>query len=194
MKVLFIGNSYTYFNDMPETIFAAKAEAAGYDCRVMSITRGGWYLSRYADPENIEGKRLRDVIKDKHFDVVVLQDQSCNPAINTEGFLESVGKMKALLADKVDHFVLYATWGRKVGSPDLENMGMTSAEMTEKLANAYATAGETYGMHVAHVGKAFAAYIAANPDAELYNADMTHPSYLGSQVAAQTILETISKI
>jgi len=190
-QVLFVGNSYTYYNDMPETIFEEKAAEAGYPCRAVSVTRGGWYLSRFADPENEEGKRLRDVIKNKHFDAVVLQDQSCNPALHPEAFLESVGDMKALLQDKTDMFVLYATWGRKDGSPDLEKMEMTRPQMTEKLATAYEKAGERYGMRVAHVGRAFAARMAAEPEVELYNADMTHPSYLGSQIAADTILAAI---
>jgi hypothetical protein len=33
-NILFIGNSYTYFNDMPEKIFAPRAEAAGYPANV----------------------------------------------------------------------------------------------------------------------------------------------------------------
>ena len=29
MKILFIGNSYTYYHDMPERIFAPMAQEAG---------------------------------------------------------------------------------------------------------------------------------------------------------------------
>ena len=41
LKVLFVGNSYTYFNEMPKTIFYRLAAEAGYDVEVTQITKGG---------------------------------------------------------------------------------------------------------------------------------------------------------
>ena len=38
-----IGNSHTYFNDMPAMV-AEKARKAGFDCEVTMIAHGGWYL------------------------------------------------------------------------------------------------------------------------------------------------------
>ena len=49
LSVLFIGNSYTYYNNMPTSIFGAIAEAAGYESNVISITGGGWSLYQHAD-------------------------------------------------------------------------------------------------------------------------------------------------
>ena len=40
MKVLFIGNSYTFFNDMPNMLAALAAEN-GYSVSVDSVTKGG---------------------------------------------------------------------------------------------------------------------------------------------------------
>jgi hypothetical protein len=51
-KILFIGNSYTYFNDMPAAIFAPLAQEQGTPFAVTAVTRGGYYLSQFADPEN----------------------------------------------------------------------------------------------------------------------------------------------
>ena len=45
-NILFIGNSYTYYSDMPEKIFLPMAEAAGLDCAVTAVTVGGCTLSR----------------------------------------------------------------------------------------------------------------------------------------------------
>lgn len=189
--ILFVGNSYTYYNEMPQKLFAEKSAARGEDFHVTAVTRGGYKLSQFADPENDEGKRLREVIRGKHFDWVVLQDQSCNPLADPEDFLRGVAGLQELLAEQTGNFVLYATWGRKPGSAIPAPLTVDSVEMTRGLAAAYEVAGARFGMKVAHVGKAFAAHLQAHPEAELYDPDCSHPSLLGSELAAETILQTI---
>lgn len=190
-NILFIGNSYTYYNDMPEQIFAKMAAEAGHPFEVTKITHGGYKLSQYANPQDEEGIRLRQAIKDKHFDYVVLQDHSCRAVVDKEDFFCGIRDLKALLQEQTDHFVLYATWGRKKGSQTLEELHLTCAEMTEKLYSAYTEAGEMFDMKVAHVGKAFAKCAAEHPETELFNPDLSHPSLEGSKLAAKTILATI---
>ena len=109
-----------------------------------------------------------------------------NPIRDEVKFMAGVEAVKALIS--ADKFVLYATWGRNDGSPDLAELGITRAEMTEKLNDAYHRAGDRFGMAVAEVGKAFLAH----PDKDkLYNPDMTHPSPQGSAIAAQVILRQV---
>ena len=51
LRLLFIGNSHTYYNDMP-LMAAKKARAAGYDCEVTMIAHGGWFLAQHvAEPD-----------------------------------------------------------------------------------------------------------------------------------------------
>ena len=190
-KILFVGNSYTYYNDMPSTMLVPKAEERGITCQVTAVTRGAWTLEKFADPKDEEGARLRSVIAGEHYDCVILQEQSCRPVEKPEAFFQAVGDLKALLREQTEGFLLYATWGRKAGSEKLTELGLTSEEMTERLAAAYEEAGSRYGMPVAHVGRAFAAYLAEHPDAELYHPDRSHPSLLGSEIAAETILTAL---
>ena len=192
-KILFIGNSYTYYHDMPERIFAPMAKEKGFDLDVQAVTHGGYKLEWFADPENEEGKRLRSVVEGRHFDCIVLQDHSLSTILDPGGFFGGIRSLKGLLEDKTDKFVLYATWGRKPGCVTLEEIGMTNPEMTRHIAEAYDEAGQRFGMTVAHVGKAFTAYSEANPDAELYFADLHHSSELGSTVAAEVLLEAITR-
>lgn len=166
-QILFVGNSYTYYHDMPECIFAPMATEAGYDLEVRSVTHGGYKLVWYADPENEEGKRLRAVIEGRHFDYIVLQDHSLSTIENPGEFFDGVRRLKAL--------------------------GMTNAEMTRHVAEMYDEAGQRFDMKVAHVGKAFADYSAAHPEAELYFEDLHHSSRLGSTIAAQTILRAMTE-
>ena len=187
LSVLFVGNSYTYFNKMPQTFFTDEAKAAGYEVEVTEITKGGYRLCQFADPENEHGQRLREAIDGQHYDFAVLQEQSINPIKDEAQFLAGVEGVKALI--DADKFILYATWGRNDGSPQLEELGLTRAEMTEKLSLAYNKAGQLYGMSVAEVGKAFLAYAEKADKDELYNPDKSHPSPLGSSVAAKVIWE-----
>ena len=185
-NILFIGNSYTFFNDMPETYFKKVTEDAGYNVTVTAITKGGAYLYQYADQEHEQGKQLRQVISEKKYDVAVIQEQSVNPIKDENSFLNGVRDIKALI--DAEHFVLYATWGRNIGSSTLDKLALTREEMTEKLSLAYNKAAKLYGMRVAEVGKAFLQY---EPRNDLYNQDNSHPSAIGSMIAARVIFETV---
>ena len=192
-KILFICNSYTYYHDMPERIFAPLAKEKGFDFEVQSVTHGGYKLEWFADPENEEGKRLRSVVEGRHFDCIVLQDHSLSTIQDPGGFFGGIRSLKALLEDKTDQFVLYGTWARKPGCETLEQIGMTNPEMTRHIAEHYDEAGHRFGMRVAHVGKAFASYTAEHPEAELYFTDLHHSSELGSAIAAAVLLEAITR-
>ena len=185
--ILFIGNSYTYYNDMPEIYFKKAAQEAGCHVTVTAITKGGAYLYQYADPEHELGKRLRREIRGKKYDVVVIQEQSVNPIKDESSFINGVRDIKALIDAK--HFVLYATWGRNIGSATLDELALTREEMTEKLSIAYNKAAKLYDMRVAEVGKAFLDY---EPRNDLYDEDHSHPSDIGSRIAARVIFETVS--
>jgi len=48
LGILFIGNSHTYFNDMP-LLVKHRAEEEGYRCRVTMLAHPDWYLSQHAE-------------------------------------------------------------------------------------------------------------------------------------------------
>ena len=187
LKVLFVGNSYTYFNQMPEELFARLAEGYGYQVSVSSVTHGGYRLSQFADPANENGKRLREIAEGVRYDYAVLQEQSVNPIKNEAEFLEGArGVMNLICADV---FILYATWGRNDGSAVLEELSLSREEMTLKLSDRYNAAADALGARVAEVGKAFLEYAKDHDKDALYCADHSHPSALGSEIAARVIFE-----
>ena len=188
-NILFVGNSYTYYNQMPQMAFTQLAEAEGYKVIVASVTRGGYSLSQFADPENEEGKRLREVIKGNRYDYAVLQEQSTKPITNEAEFIQGASDVMDLIC--ADEFILYATWGRNDGCPMLAELGLSREEMTEKLSAAYNSAGNKLGVRVAEVGKAFWEYSKCHDKDELYDPDKTHPSALGSEIAARVIFKKI---
>ena len=191
-SILFIGNSYTYYNDMPTAIFKEFAVAAGRAVTVKAITKGAWTLEKFADPTDEYGKKVEAALTGgEKYDYVILQEQSLRPAADPERFFSAVENLAARIRKTGAKPLLYATWGRHSGSADLEKMGWTNETMTYKLAASYAAIGEKLDIPVMHVGLAFREIYTAERDIDLYNPDLSHPSYAGSYLAAATIYQTV---
>ena len=190
MKILFIGNSYTYFNDLP-AILKELAEENGRTVEVFSVTKGGWKLHQYLDVRNEYAEKLDALLEAEHFDVTVLQEQSLLPILDPAAFLDGASRLSAHLAGKTDRTVLYVTWGRKEGSAALTEHNLTRAGMTAGLIESYETVARAISAEVSHVGRAFLLLNEKHPEIELHNPDRTHPSRVGSCLAAAVHYRTI---
>ncbi len=177
MKILFLGNSFTYFNDMPGML----SELSGGTIECESVTRGGAFLSEYAD-ENSEVRRHLDalLLAGNRYDFTVLQEQSLLPAKEPATMLESVRRVVVLIPDT--RFVLYQTWSYARGSEKLADTGFSFEEMTGHLAHAYRGAADALGLALVPVGDAFAE--AERRGLALYLDDSSHPNAAGSYLAA----------
>jgi hypothetical protein len=71
-NILFLGNSYTYFNDLPGMV-KSLASAAGFSASVTSIAPGGQNLGGHVSSS-------LGTITSGNWDVVVIQDQSQRPS------------------------------------------------------------------------------------------------------------------
>lgn len=194
LSVLFIGNSYTYYNNMPTTFFRGLATKHGYRVTVETVLSGGYTLEKFADPDDEQGKKVAKALDPANagkYDFVILQEQSMRPALDNkrESFFAAVRDLSERIRAIGAEPILYSTWGRKEGSEDLEDM--TNESMTWRLAAAYSAIGEELGIKVAHVGLAFFDVYTNNKDIELYDPDKTHPSYEGSYLAAATLFDVI---
>ena len=181
MKILFIGNSYTFFNDMPK-LLEKLASTNGKDLSVDSVTKGGRHLYQNLNEGDELGDKIKALSKENTYDALFLQEQSFFAIVNFEKFLFGVKSLKELVGAK--RTILYATWGRKSGSEKLVELGLTSEEMTEKLTNAYISAAEKTNSEISHAGQTFLKISKTLPSVDLYKPDLSHPSYIGSVVAA----------
>ncbi len=191
---LFIGNSYTHYNDMPEQIFSRIMQSAGYSATVIRITKGGWYLIDSANSTDEVGKQVDATFKVRDFDYVVLQEQSTCPALVPEKFYTGVRELSAKVIANGATPVLYGTWGRKAGHSVLSENGWTNESMTWKIAAAYEAIGAELGIDVAQTGFAFYDIYNNQKSINLYNSDLTHPSAEGSYLAALTIFAKITGV
>jgi lysophospholipase L1-like esterase len=182
MRILMLGNSFTFANNMPQML----ANLTGAE--VVHHTRGGARLAEQINPKTKMGVKTLAALKSEKWDYVILQEMSNAPITSKESFLNNV----SLLCDKIRDIgavpVLYATWAYQKGGKKLESFGMDYDEMYRKLYDAYHEAADKTRALIADVGKRF--YEIAD-QYDIYADDGCHPNELGSQTAARVIAEVI---
>ena len=180
LTILFIGNSYTHYNTMPNAIFAKILLEQGIKARVKAITKGSYTLLQFADDDDEYGKQINSYLAAYDVDIVFLQEQSARPASAPGLFYDGVRAFKEKLAAEKADVILYQTWGRKEPHTTLTSNGWTHETMAYKLAAAYEAIAEETGYHLSQVGSAFLDVYKSHPVINLYAADTTPPSPTGS--------------
>lgn len=197
LEVLFIGNSYTYVNNLPE-VFRAVAGGAGHEePQVSMFAVGGQSLAGFCrDPKLLQKLEAR-------YDVVVLQEQSQIPAfaefdpVARKQFLEACQWMCRQLRSRHQEvrIVLFQTWARHRSSykrqPGEPAMGDTPEQMQARLTRWYAEAGRQCRAAVAPVGEAWLANYQRPHPLILHADDGSHPSFAGTYLAALVLARTI---
>ena len=185
LRVLFIGNSYTYYNEV-WTMLEGIARADGREVITDHVTKGGWTLEKMASLDDEFGKQAHEKLTDPdtHYDVVFLQEQSLRPAVSPALFFTAVRNLCQKVKAKGAEVVLYQTWGRKSGADKLEEYGWTNESMTRLLAKSYEAAADECETALSPVGTAFYDVYTHHPEIELYNPDKSHPSATGTYLAA----------
>jgi len=190
MKVLFLGNSYTYFNDLPGMV-QELAEKAGLDVQTGSVTRGGAYLHQFADPSDELYTQWQKVYKGSDWDIVVCQNQSFHPVKDPAAFRQAALDVQALCRPG-QKLVAYQTWAYKDGGDMLAGTGLTYDEMLARMTASYADAAAAVGGIAVPVGQTFAQVYALHPEIELYDPDGYHPSPAGTYLAACLFLSVLT--
>lgn len=178
-KVLFVGNSFTYYNNSLHKHFRKLTWASGLFTRENSRSRimtiSGGHL-----PEHVGG--FKNVVSAEHWDVVVMQGHSLGPI--SEGTMEPFKKAARR----------YATIARKQGTRPVFFMTWAytgKPEMTAQLDKAYTDIGRELNAQVVPVGLAFATVTAERPDIPVRIDDGRHPSLAGTYLAACTFFAAL---
>ena len=173
LHLLFVGNSHTYYNDMPLMV-QHRAIEAGYDCRVVMIAHGGWYLAQHAEEPDV-----RFNILSGGYDYVILQEHA-HPFGPEEKFREAAIKLNKLIREAGCTPVIYECWAKR-DEPEVQ------ACMNE----AHRRIAAEISALLAPVGENWWSYLRSWPDLEMYAEDGAHASPAGSEFAAKCIWETI---
>lgn len=182
MRILMLGNSLTFANDMPRML----AELTGAE--VVHHTRGGARLSEQLNPATRLGSRTQTALAQERWDYVVLQEMSHGPVTAPARFFASVQQLCGQIRANGAVPVLYATWAYQEGSAKLTQKGWSYDEMSRALSAAYRQAARENQALLADAGQRFFQLAATR---SLYAPDGVHPSEAGSRLAAQTIADAI---
>ena len=176
--VLFVGNSYTHYNNMP---FAVKGFMDSREIKntVRRSVLGGSHLEEHWNSKR--GLTTREKIQSGEYDYVIIQAFSKSALETREETMDYAGKLIEEVRANGGEPILYQTWARK-------RLPSTQDEITSM----YDELGEKYGVRIAPVGHAWELAQAEYPEVELFSTDGTHPSSLGSYLIACVLFETIT--
>jgi hypothetical protein len=185
-RVLFIGNSYTYANGLPE-MFATLSQAGKHPVALDMAAVGGWTLAQH-----LGATETQDKLNGRQWDFVVLQEQSVVPAIpaaRTTGMYPAVREFRTRIRALKAEPVLFLTWGRKDGLPD---SGFPDfASMQDSLTAGYLGIADELDERVAPVGVAWQTGVGRDPGLALWDTDGSHPSASGTYLAACVLYATL---
>jgi uncharacterized protein DUF4886 len=183
LRVLFVGNSFTFENSLPALVHElAAADPGATPVYSVEYAAPGWSLRQAAGDDGL-AKLLQDV----HWDVVVLQEKSWLLSLPEEQWRRSTYPFARDLYDKISAAgarpLLFMTWGYSLGDRWHEPHD-TYAAMQRRLADGYSRLGLDLGAHVTPVGLAWSAALRRDAALDLWADDGQHPSLSGSYLAA----------
>ena len=174
LKLLFIGNSHTYYNDLPKItkdIFAS----AGIDIEVTMLTQGGKCLDYH-----YEQRQTRFNILYGDYDFVILQSKATG--FDPESYLEYGKKIyDEFISKTTAKPVLYTVWSNKGKKKDQPTITKANVELAKYMDAIVAPAGEVWQ-----------AALRCRPAPTLYREDGNHATPTGSYLAASTIFYAIT--
>lgn len=184
LRVLFIGNSYTYENNLP-FVFEALADPIR-DVVVTMLASGGASLRR-----NINAGSVLETIRQGHFDVVVAQEQSVLGRLQIVDGIPLIGEpsqyhqavREIAQAAQVGgaRLVLYSTWPRSETPKSIAALHNASVQIARDVRATVAPVGLVWD----RLGGD------ASESLHLYAADGSHPSADGTYVAAVVLVRAV---
>jgi hypothetical protein len=176
MNVLFVGNSLTYFNNLPEIVKrVAACDSVEFNYKMIA-------LPNYAiiDHWN-EGEIIREV-NSKQYNFVVVQQGPSSQQEGREYLLNYGLKLDSLCDKNKAKLASYMVWPAKARSFDFPGVYTSYKLLADSTKGIFCPAGA-----------AWLKLWETNPDFKLYGSDQFHPSYNGSLLAALVIYGSLTK-
>jgi hypothetical protein len=175
-SMLFIGNSLTYYNDLPALVVQV-AEAMGDSVGAGMATRGNTAVIDHT----IAGSEALARIAEDHWDYVVLQQGPTPAGICRDTLVIAAMRLAPRIRAAGGRPVLFLPWARQAFP---QSLGPAAESAT--------AAARAVGGAVVPVGIAWKEALEADPDLPLYGPDGYHPAPTGTLLAALTVYDRLS--
>lgn len=177
LNVLFVGNSYTYYENLPQ-IVSLISNASKTKIVTKQSTMGGSKLRQHWLGER--GLKTKELIKSGTFDIVVLQGHS----MATIKEPDSLVKYSKLLCDYIKKHnakpYFYLTWARE-----------KTPQMQEAINKVYTDVSRDNDATLVPVGTAWLQSQKLDPSIKLFKPDGSHPSRMGTFLTACVFVKSI---
>jgi hypothetical protein len=178
LRVLFVGNSYTYYNNLIQMV-SLISESIDTKLICTKSTVGGTNLGEHWREE--KGLRSKTLIQEGAYDIVVFHDHSLRPIEAPDSLLHYGSLICELIKSKKARPFLYNTWARE-----------KNPASQEIINDSYERLSRQCGAARVRVGDSWQAYLKQSPKASLYSGDGSHPSNLGTFIAALCFVKAIT--
>lgn len=174
IRCLFVGNSYTYYNDLPRMI-ADLAQAGGQPpFEFEKETPGGCTLEKHWKDGNAVKK-----IAAGPWQFVVLQEQSLRPLKDPQLMFDYATKLHGEILRQQARTILYQSWARK-----------GRMEEQAEISGVFSKLARELNVRVAPVGMAWERALKEDPKWALHMEDGSHPTKAGTYLAACVFYST----
>jgi hypothetical protein len=186
LRVLFIGNSHTYFNNMP-VLFDSLSQSAGRNVITDMVAPGGFTLE-----EHSTYTLTLAMIEQGTWHYVVLQEQSQIPTINNLRFnsmYPAARRLDSVITQHNESTAFFMTWGWKYGGQmiiggDSSPYFVNYFHMQESVRVAYESIATELSAKLCPVGMAWKRARMIDTLVDLWAEDNYHPTLKGSYLAA----------
>lgn len=176
-RILFVGNSYTYFWNLPQTV-AAMAASQEIPVIIRQTTAGGASLRDHWESE--KGLQTRSVIQNGDWDIIILQNHSLSSINKYDEFMEYGKRFISLVKSVGAEPMLYITWAREY-----------NPLMQPEITSAYEKLAKDTEISTIPAGPAWEQVRIARPDLNLFAEDGSHPSPVGTYLTACVTYATL---
>jgi hypothetical protein len=175
LKILYVGNSLTYANDLPVMV----SEIAAWDKTKISFH--SYCFPDYSLEDHWNEGKVKEEIEKGNYDYVIAQQGPSGMLESRIVLTDYAKKIAELCANSKSRLIMYMVWPSKARIFDLDNV-----------IQSYTIAAEKSGSLLAPAGLAWKNAWQRDPALPLYSADDFHPSTSGSLLAAYCIYGVIT--
>jgi hypothetical protein len=198
LRVLFLGNSYTSYNNLPQLVKDLSTSAGKVLITDVNMPGGFTISGHLNDPTSIAK------VSQGNWDYVVVQEQSQLPTIDYYRYNDmypSLTNLKMFVEQfsPCAKLITYMTWGRRYGGQQCDPNGVYCSpvftgfnHMQDSLTSAYMQISDMLNIQCAPVGVAWQ-QVLNDTNLVLHSADNSHPNMDGSYLAACAIYSSIWK-
>lgn len=174
LNVLFVGNSYTYFQNLPHIVSAISDSTNTKLITQKSTIGGAWLREHWNGDRELKTKQL---IQEGDFEIVVLQEYSMGAISSPDSLRKYVKLFSDLIRSTGAEPYLFLVWARE----KVPQYQVALDAVYEKVA-------KENNLTLVPVGKAWELALSYRPNAPLFYSDGTHPADLGTFLTAATFV------